>query len=155
MNTEIYEQLKQLAFEKTKPFCYFCYKEALTGRCSICGTDDLMRLLPGVGCEYGIDWAISEILSEELTPFDLSESFEQSIRECYPEVTKIGWLSLDTVSVMKEMDSVSWNMAQSDWESNECEEGRIVTLDNGCTYYQTFEIEALLADHSIMNTGDQ
>lgn len=49
-----------------------------------------MRLMPGVGCEYGVDWGIQEILRQELEPVDLEEVFEQSIRECYPEETKVG-----------------------------------------------------------------
>ncbi len=31
MITEIKEQLKKIAFAKTIPFCYGCYKEAATG----------------------------------------------------------------------------------------------------------------------------
>ncbi len=53
MNEQLMEKLRKLAFKKTIPFCYSCYSEAPTGVCSACGSDDLMRLLPGVGCEYG------------------------------------------------------------------------------------------------------
>jgi len=54
MNNEIFEQLKELAFKRSIPFCYSCYIEAPTGCCKVCGSDDLMRLVPGVGCEYGL-----------------------------------------------------------------------------------------------------
>lgn len=144
MDQEIYKKLEQLAFERTVPFCYSCYEEAPTGTCVRCGSDDLMRLLTGVGCEYGTDWVIEEILSEELEPIDLDEAFEESIRQCYPEATQVGWLTLDTVSVLKEMDPVSWACAKSEWESQEESEGLIVTLDKGSTYYRISDVELLV-----------
>lgn len=54
-----------------------------------------MRLLPGVGCEYGTDWIIKHILKTELEAVDLEEAFEESIRQCYPEETKVGWMTFD------------------------------------------------------------
>ena len=54
MNSEIKEQLEKLAYERSKPFCYSCYAEAPTGCCESCGSDDLMRLVPEFGCEYGL-----------------------------------------------------------------------------------------------------
>ena len=54
MNTEIQKQLTELALKQSKPFCYSCYKEAPSDRCNTCGSDDLMRLMPEVGCEYGL-----------------------------------------------------------------------------------------------------
>ena len=54
MNTEIQEQLNQLALKRSIPFCYGCYREAPKDKCLYCGSDDFMRLLPGVGCEYGL-----------------------------------------------------------------------------------------------------
>jgi len=144
MDQEIYKKLERLAYERTNPFCYSCYEEAPTGACVKCGSDDLMRLLPGVGCEYGTDWVIEEILGEELEAVDLDEAFEEYIRQCYPEETQVGWLTLDTVSVLKEMDPVSWSCSKSDWESQEESEGLIITLDNGSTYYRASDVEALV-----------
>lgn len=144
MDQEIYNKLEQLAYERTTPFCYSCYEEAPSGTCAKCHSDDLMRLLPGVGCEWGIKWVIEEILREELEAVDLEEAFEQSVRECYPEEAKVGWLTLDTVSVLKEMDPVSWRCALSDWESQEADEGQIITPDNGQTYYWLHDVEGLL-----------
>ena len=145
MKTEIQEKLEELAFKKTIPFCYGCYKEAPNSQCLTCGSDDLMRHLPSVGVEYGTDWVIEHILSEELTPVDLDVAFEDSMRECYPETITIGFLKdYDTVSAMKELDPVAWNCAQSEWESQEAEEGIIVSLNNGSTYYWTYDLESLL-----------
>jgi len=136
MNTEIHEKLKELALKRSAPFCYQCYTEAPTGRCVTCASVDFMRLLPEVGCEYGTDWIIDHILETELTPVNIEEAFEESVRQCYPETTTVGWMtSLDTVSIMKEMDPVSWRCAQSEWESMEADEGNILSFDNGSTYY--------------------
>lgn len=52
--TEIQNNLEKIAYAKTIPFCYMCYIEAPTGRCTKCHSDDLMRLLPEYGCEYGL-----------------------------------------------------------------------------------------------------
>ena len=144
MNTEIQEQLSQLALKRSTPFCYGCYQEALTGRCKSCGSDDLMKLT-SEGCEYGTEWIVDHILKTELEPVDMDAAFEDMIRECYPETSKIGWLELDTVSILKEMDPVSWQCAQSDFESQELDEDTYYTPDNGSTYYRINEIEALLA----------
>lgn len=142
--TEIEQKLEQLVFDRTTPFCYSCYKDAPTGTCESCLSDDLMRCLPGVGVEYGTNWVIKHILQEDLTPVNLEEAFEESVRECYEEQTTVGWMTLDTVSIMKEMDSVSWGCAQSEWESQEAEEGTIISFDGGSTYYYATDIETLL-----------
>lgn len=75
-----------------------------------------MRLVPGVGCEWGVDWVITHIVESELKSVNTEEAFEESVRSCYPEDVQVGWMKLDTVSVMKEMDPVSWNIARSEWE---------------------------------------
>lgn len=144
MKSEIYKQLEQLAFARTIPFCYGCYIEAPTGCCLNCGSDDLMRLIPGVGCEYGVDWVIQEILRQELEPVDLEIAFEQSIRECYPEETKVGWMTFDTVTLMKENDPVGWRCALSEYESQEELEGNIVSFDNGSTYHDLKTLESFI-----------
>lgn len=144
MNNEIFEQLNELAFKRSIPFCYSCYKEAPTGCCEVCGSDDLMRLVPGVGCEYGTDWVIKHILETELTAVDLEEEFEESIRQCYPEETQVGWMTFDTVKLMKENDPVGWRCALADYESQEESEGNIVSLDGGSTFYKVDCIETFL-----------
>ncbi len=143
MNTEILEKLEQLALKKSIPFCYQCYHQAPSGRCNTCDSDDLMRELPGVGCEYGTEWIIREIVRAELTPVDIGEAFEDSIRECYPETVQVLWMKLDAVSVAKDMDPVSWDLARSEWESQEEEDGNLISFDNGSTYYRRDDVEAL------------
>lgn len=145
MNSELKEKLTKLAFNRSLPFCYSCYHECPSGRCESCGSDDLMRFVQGVGCEWGTDWVIKHILETELDPVDLEESFEDMVCECYPETTKVGWMEFDTVTLMKENDPTSWSCALSEHESNDEAEGLIVSFDGGATYYSTSEIEDLIA----------
>ena len=144
MNTEIQKQLTALALNRSKPFCYSCYIECPNACCPKCASDDLMRLVPGIGCEFGCDWIIQHILNTELEPVCMDQVFEDNIRECYPKTTQVGWLEIDTVTVLKEMDPVSWRCAQADWESTEVSDGNILTFDNGITYYYQHDIESLL-----------
>ena len=146
MRTEIHEQLEKLAFNRSVPFCYGCYIEAPTGRCDNCGSDDLMRLLPDVGCEYGTDWIVRSILEAELQPTNLEEMFEDSVRQCYPEETKVGWMTFDTVTLMKEQDPVGWRCALADFESQEVSEGNIASFDGGTSYFSVEEIKSLMED---------
>ena len=140
----IQERLQKLALAKSKPFCYGCYQEAPSGKCETCGSDDLMRLLPGVGCEYTTDWIVRHLIEENLESLNLDEAFEESVRQCYPETTKIGWLEMNTVTALKDLDPVSWGLAQSEWVSEDEGERLIVSFDNGSTYYSTSDIEGYL-----------
>lgn len=142
MNSELRQQLKNLALKRTIPFCYSCYQQAPSGVCKSCHSDDLMRLLPGHGCEYGLDWAIAAILREELTPVYTEEAFEESVRSCYPEEVQVGWMSFDAVSVMKEMDPISWDLAMSEWLDQEVEEENIISI--GGNYHNLSDIMALV-----------
>ncbi len=144
MKDEIQEKLEQLAFDRTTPFCYGCYIKAPKGVCPQCHSDDLMRHLEGVGVEWGTSWVIKHILQEELTPIDIEDAFEESVRQCYPEEVTVGWSTVDTVEVLKSQDPISWRCAQSDWESQEEEEGNIMSFDNGSTYYWTHDLEELV-----------
>jgi len=141
---ELKTRLEKLAFKKTIPFCHSCYRQASTGRCERCGSDDLMRELPGHGVEWGVDWVIQSLLQDNLTPASTEEGFEESVSQCYPETTTVGWLELNTVSILKEMDPVAWDLAESEWIDSELNEGNLVTLDNGSKYYWIHDIEEYL-----------
>ncbi len=148
MNAEIKKQLEILAYKKTVPFCYGCYKKAPSGRCETCFSDDLMREMPGVGCEYGVDWVIKEILRENLTEIDPNQEFEQSIEDCYPDTIQVGWMTLNAVSVMKEMDPISWRMAKDEWIDAEVSEENIITFDE-TSYYRRSDLELFLSDEGL------
>lgn len=135
------DDLTKIAFRKTTPFCYGCYLKAPTGKCQLCGSDDLMRELPGVGVEYGVDWVIRELIREHLTPANTCDSFEASVTECYPETVKIGWIEYETVAAIKELDPVSWKMAHSEYVDSEVDSGNLVTFDSGDTHYWLRDVE--------------
>lgn len=105
-----------------------------------------MRELEGVGVEWGTEWVIKYILKEELTPVDTDEAFEESVRSCYPETIQAGWMTLDTVTVMKSSDPISWDIARGEWEAQEVEDGGLVTFDNGSTYYWLSDLESLIEE---------
>ena len=147
MKKEIQQKLEELAYKKTNAFCYGCYIKAPNGTCPKCHSDDLMRELEGVGVEYGVDWVVQHILESELTQIDTEAEFEESIRQCYPETIQVGWMKLDTVQVMKDQDPISWKIARDEWETNESEEGLIMSFDNESTFYRTSDIETLLEEN--------
>ncbi|MDE0118796.1 MAG: hypothetical protein OXM55_02160 [Bdellovibrionales bacterium] len=139
-----YNQLTALAFQESIPFCYSCYIKAPTGRCDNCGSDDCMQLMEGIGCEWGTEWVIEEILKEHLKPVNKKEAFENTIEDCYPTETKVGWLELNTVDILKTMDEVAWDIAKDEYISSLEEDEEVISFDNGSTYYWTNEIEELL-----------
>ena len=135
MKNEIKNKLIKLAEDRSIPFCYSCYQDAPTEKCSSCGSDDLMRHLPNVGCEYGAEWIVQHILNTEYETVDLEEAFEESIHGIYPETTQVGWMTFYTIELMKSNDPISWQMAMSEWASQEEEEENLITFDNGSNYY--------------------
>lgn len=141
---DITEALTQIAISKSIPFCYGCYTRAPSGRCAKCHSDDLMFELPGIGVEYGTEWLLQEILREHLTPANTLEVIEQSIAESCPETVKIGWIEYDTVSALKELDPVSWDIAHGEWLESETSDGILITFDNGSNHYWASEIEQLI-----------
>ena len=132
---DITEALTKIAISKTIPFCYGCYTRAPSGRCAKCYADDLMFELPGIGVEFGTEWLLLEILREHLTPANTLEVFQQSVADCYPETVKFGWIEYDTVSALKELDPVSWDMAYNEWLDSETSDEILITFDNGSNYY--------------------
>ena len=137
---QIMEKLEQIAFIKTTPFCYGCYVKAPTGVCPNCGTDDLMRELEGVGVEYGTCWVIEAMIKEALKPVDTEEIFINMVEDCY-EDTKIGWITVDTVTAIKNLDPVSWRLAKDDYiDSLVCDE-EIITLDENDYYWKSDILE--------------
>ena len=142
----IYNQLTALAFQVSKPFCYLCYREVKTSHCPKCGTDEFMRIMDGVGCEYGTEWIIEEILRQHLEPVNQEETFESMIEDCYPMETKVGWMDLNTVDVLKTMDEISWDIAKDEYISSLEEDEELISFDNGSTYYWVHDIEELLKE---------
>ena len=141
---EILKRLDELAVRKTIPFCYGCYRRAPSGVCEGCASDDLMRELAGEGVEYGTAWIHEHLVRENLTPINVEDEFEVSIRECYPETVTVGWLTLDTVTTIRDSDPVSWRCACNKWAVSEEHDGQMISFDNGSTYYRTSDVEDYL-----------
>lgn len=148
MKLEIQQRLEQLAFKRTNSFCYSCYQTVAESHCPSCGGDDFMRELEGVGVEYGTDWVIRQILSEELEPVNVDDAFEEMIREVYPEEITVGWLKLDTASVLKEMDPIAWDIAKQEWLDQEQDE-ELISFDGESTYFRIQDIEELFTDEDL------
>lgn len=108
-----------------------------------------MYELPGVAVEFGTDWLVREILREQLTPANTLEAFEESVAECYPETVKIGWIEYDTVSALKELDPVSWDMAHGDWVDSQVSDGNLITFDNGSCHYWVSEVEQFIEEQTL------
>ena len=144
LDRNIQDRLTKLAYKRTIPFCMGCYIEAPLNRCPSCFSDDLGRLKLGDGVSWGVQWVIESLIRENLTPVDLDEAFETSVRDCYPEVVRAAWMELDVVQVCKEIDPVSWSLSLSEWSDQEESEGLIVSFDHGATYFYTSDIERYL-----------
>ena len=143
----IESNLKSIAYKKSIPFCYSCYKEAPSGVCKNCHSDDLMRLMPQVGCEYGTEWIVEELIEQNLTPVDEEELFEQMIEECYEETTQVGFMNLSTVEVMKGQDPICWDLAKSEYIDGLAQDEQLITLDNGANYYRIHDLESFIEEH--------
>ncbi|MAX67052.1 MAG: hypothetical protein CME66_08970 [Halobacteriovoraceae bacterium] len=126
---EINNKLTKLAFERTIPFCYGCYIDCPEGRCKECGTDDLMRHLPGVGVEYGTDWVIESIVSVEVEPIDTEEIFEQMIDESYGEEIQIGFIKSNVSCAIKALDPIAWDIAKTEYIDGLIQDEQIVEID--------------------------
>ena len=106
-----------------------------------------MTLHPGHGLDWGLESAIREIIDEELTPANLEESFEESMRDVYSETTTIGFLqNYDTVSAIQELDPIAWDLAKSEHIDSLESDEQIMSFDNGGTYFWIHDLEILLID---------
>jgi hypothetical protein len=143
MKTEIQEKLETLARKRTIPFCSNDYIECPKGRCPKCFSDDLMTLHPRHGLDWGIESAIREIVAEELTPVDSDGIFAELICDTYPETTTIGYMTYDTVTALRILDPVAWDIGRSEnMDSLELDD-QIMSFDGGCTYFWIHDLESL------------
>jgi hypothetical protein len=104
--------------------------------------------LPQVGVEYGTDWLLREFLRANIDTASTLETFEQSVADYHPESVKIGWIEYDTLSALKGLDPVSWDIAHSESIDGEVSDGNLITFDNGSTYYSLHGIEDLIAENA-------
>lgn len=129
--------------DRNIPFCYPCYRIVLSGVCTFCGSDDLMRLSFYYGCDYGFYQNWLKRIRSDASPIDISRAFEEFVRDSYPEEFKIGWMNLETVECMKTMDPFSWIVEMNQWVAQNLDEGIFITFDSGKTYYYLSDLEGL------------
>jgi len=136
---EIKKQLEKLAFKNTDQFSYSCYKVVKTSHCPTCHSDDFMRHLHGVGVEYGTDWVIDSLIEESLTPIDTDEVFEDMIRDCYSETTKLGWVEVDTAYEIKTNHPCDFRLAKDEYIDSLIDDEQILEFSG--KYYWVYDIK--------------
>ena len=127
MKEKIETKLEEMAWEKTTPFCYTCYIDCPDGVCHICGSDDLMRHLPGVGVEYGIEWVCQHLL-KDFKEADTEAIFEEMIECDYGQTVKVGFATLDVPKILKTHDAIGWKAAKNEYIDSLMDEGILVSL---------------------------
>ena len=132
---DLMKRLNEIARLKSTAFCYGCYRDAPSGQCATCGSDDLARLLPETGVDWGLEWVSRHLIEAHLEAADLDAAFEDFVSECYPETVQVAWLNVDTVTAAKRLDPVSWELAKSEWCDSEVTDERLVTFDHGGSYF--------------------
>ncbi len=135
LGSENYEALEKIAFRKTNPFCYSCYRKVEKQFCSTCGSDDNMRLFEGVGVGYGTLWVIEHLISENCASVDSSYA-EQSLRDCYPETVQVGWIEVDPIEIIKEQYPLDFRLACDEYLDSLRADGEIIEVD-GDDYWKT------------------
>ena len=141
MNEAIETKLTEKAYEETVPFCHHCHADCPDGECGGCGSDDLMRRLPGVGVEYGTDWTFPYLL-EGIPEVDTESAFEDMIEGCYGDTATVGFLKVGLVRTMRECDPVSWNLAKNDYIDGLIGDESLAQV--GDKHYRTSDIESRL-----------
>ena len=133
MNAEIRTKLEARAMKATIPFCDTCCKNCPTGRCAHCGSDDLMKYMPGVGIQHGLEWAF-EHLVDDIESVDTEEVFERMIKSFYNKTSHIGPLEVDTLATLKEYSSW-WHIAKKHYILELVSEGQLTKI--GGKHYWT------------------
>lgn len=148
-NESIISKLDQLVMLKTQGFCYGCYIKAdLTDqgeKCPKCGSDDLMRILDGYGCEYGTESFYEQILEEIgankcKAQFD-ENWYEEQLNEIYGTV-KICGVEFDAGHAYHELDPLTFDLGLSEEISNMEEDGEIIEIKD--QYYWVDQLEEIL-----------
>ncbi len=143
-NSELFNNLETIAYQKSKPFCYTCYISVKGIHCQKCGSNDNMRLLEGYGVEYGTDWIIEQLISENCSPVD--EDFaEESLRDCYPETVKVGWVEVDPIDAIKRLDPISFQIAVNEHIDMLKEDNEIIEIA-GEDYWRS-DIQKYICDN--------
>ena len=133
------------------PFCYGCYKRVHStidddgiehAVCPTCGSDDLMRIVDGVGVEYGDEWVLEHFVKESIEKVDSDELYTECLKECYVETIIICGQEYDTIDTFKNIDPIAYRCGLLDYESALISEGDYIEIDNNL--YRVADIENYL-----------
>ena len=69
------------------------------------------------------------------------------IEDCYGETTKVGFLDLLTVEVMKDQDPIAWDIAKSEYMDGLEQDDQVITFNNGSSYYWTYDVVAFIEEN--------
>ena len=140
-------RLRDLAFNKTTPFCDGCNRQVKPeekGFCKECSSDDLMRCLEGDTPTWDIGHIVQTLISSSnLTPVNGDFLHESTIDDCYGEFVTVGYMTFSTAQLMKENDPIMWDIGVQEGLDNLEEDGEISSLEGG-EYYHTWEVESFL-----------
>jgi hypothetical protein len=139
---QIKQLLKEQAHEESRPFCYGDYitvavDEAGNAFCPKCGSDDLVREVPGVGVEYGYDWVIEHIVETEGEKVDIKEMYADLLDEIY-EPIKFGELEYSPSQVLESVDPLAFHMGADEYADSLVEDGDLIELDSN--YYRLADV---------------
>ena len=137
----IHARLESAAYKVTDNFCYSCYKVVEGDSCPDCFSDDFMRHLAGVGVEYGTEWVIEHLITQNCSAVDGEEMFEEMLDQCYSELS-IGCCTFSPSAVMKECDPTAFRIGVSEHLSSLAEDMSLYELNGD--YYQVSDIEDMV-----------
>ncbi len=139
----VHARLEDAAYKITNNFCYSCYHVVTADHCPDCLSDDFMRHLDGVGCEYGTEWIIDHLIKTHCQPVDGAEMFEEMLDECCEEV-KVGNCTFSPSQVLKECDPTAFRIGISENLDSLAEDSRLYEHDG--EYYHMADIEDMLEE---------
>ena len=133
----IKKALEERAHEESRPFCYGDYitvpiDEDGQAFCPKCGSDDLMREVPGVGVEYGYAWIAAHIVETEGEDVDIEEIYKDLLDEIY-EPIKFSALEYSPSQVLEAIDPVAFNIGANEYADSLVEDGCLIE-SNGKYY---------------------
>jgi len=136
------EEITEIAFQKSKPYCYQCSIIVNQKYCPSCNTDDLMRLVEGVGNEYGVEWIIEHLINTNLKPVDMETEFHELLEELYPEPPNLcgAWVGQSQADILKDYDPAQYRQMLLNEIDNREQDGVIFTIDNGGKYYSSTDL---------------
>jgi hypothetical protein len=71
------------------------------------------------------------------------------MEDCYEETTQVGFMTLNTVDIMKNQDPICWGIAQTEYIDGLFEDEQLITFDNGSNYYWIHDVENYIEENEI------